>query len=66
MKLEVDEEDLCTLKINCKGERTVGKANEGINVETIIIGLKILKKKRERKERKKKKGKTPQNCKSPM
>ena len=40
MKLEVDEEDLCTLKINCKGERTVGKANEGINVETIIIGLK--------------------------
>ena len=33
----------------------------GINVEKIIIGLKIKFKKRE----KKKKGKTPQNCKSP-
>ena len=31
--IEVDEEDLYTLKINCKGERTVGKANKGINVE---------------------------------
>ena len=29
--MEVDE-DLYTLKINCKGERTVGKANRGINV----------------------------------
>ena len=28
------------LKINCKGERTVGKENKGINVEKIIIGLK--------------------------
>ena len=27
------EEDLYTLKINCKGKRTVGKANKGINVE---------------------------------
>ena len=27
------------LKINCKGKRTVGKANKGINVEKIIIGL---------------------------
>ena len=26
--IEVDEEDLYTLKINCKGERTVGKAKE--------------------------------------
>ena len=25
---EVDKEDLYTLKINCKGERTVGKAKE--------------------------------------
>ena len=33
VKLEVDEEHLCTLKINCKGERTVGKANKRINVE---------------------------------
>ena len=30
--MEVDE-DLYTLKINCKGERTVGKANRGINVK---------------------------------
>ena len=29
---EVDEEDLYTLKINCKGKRAVGKANKGINV----------------------------------
>jgi len=28
------------LKINSKGERTVGKANKGINIEKIIIGLK--------------------------
>ena len=40
-KIEVDKEDLYTLKINCKGKRTVGKANKGINVEKIIIGLKI-------------------------
>ena len=32
-QIEVDKEDLYTLKINCKGERTVGKANEGINEE---------------------------------
>ena len=38
--IEVDKEDLYTLKINCKGERTVGKASKGINVEIIIIGLK--------------------------
>ena len=36
----IDEEDLYTLKINCKGKRTVGKPNKGINVETIIIDLK--------------------------
>ena len=29
----IDEEDLYTLKINCKGKRTVGKANKEINVE---------------------------------
>ena len=28
------------LKINCKEKRAVGKANKGINVEKIIIGLK--------------------------
>ena len=42
--MEVDE-DLYTLKINRKGKRTIGKANKGINVEKIIIGLKIKKKK---------------------
>ena len=30
---EVDKEELHTLKMNCKGKRTVGKANKGINVE---------------------------------
>ena len=29
------------LKVICKGERTIGKANRGINVER-IIGLKHL------------------------
>ena len=37
------------LKINCKGKRAVGKANKGINVEKIIIGLKIKVKKIEKK-----------------
>ena len=31
-EIEVDEEDLYTLKINCKGKRKVGIANKGINV----------------------------------
>jgi len=31
--LEIDEEDLYILNISCKGKRTVGKANKGINVE---------------------------------
>ena len=45
---EVDK-DLYTLKSNFKGEGTVGKANKGINVEIIIIGLKIkIKKKNKR------------------
>ena len=30
--IEVDKEYLYTLKINCKGKRTAGKANKGINV----------------------------------
>ena len=34
-KTEVDEEGLYTLKINCKGERTVRKANKGVIVEKI-------------------------------
>ena len=32
-QIELDEEDLYTLKINCKEKRTVGKANKGIKVE---------------------------------
>jgi len=38
--MEVDKEDLYMFKINCKGKRTVGKANKGINVHKVIIGLK--------------------------
>ena len=30
--MEVDEEDFHILKINCKGKRTVEKANKRINV----------------------------------
>ena len=48
--MEVDKEDLYTLKINYKGIRTVGKTNKGINVEKKIIGLNIFKKEREKKE----------------
>ena len=33
--IEVDEEDLYTSKIKCKGQRTVGKGNEGINVDKV-------------------------------
>ena len=53
-KREVDEDGLYTLKINCKGKRTVGKANKEINVEKITIGLKMknlnLKKREKKKE----------------
>ena len=31
--IKIDEEDLYTLNINCKGNRTVRKANKGIDVE---------------------------------
>ena len=31
--MEVDGEYLSTSKINCKGKRTVGKVNKGVNVE---------------------------------
>ena len=54
------------LKINCKGKRTVGIANKGINVEKIIIGFKNQELKLEKEKRKKNKRKTPHNCKSPM
>ena len=54
------------MKISCKGKRTVGKANKGINVEK-IIGIKIRAKKRKKwkKENRRRKRKTSQNCKSP-
>ena len=35
-KIEVDE-DFYTLKINCKGKRTEGKADKGINTDKIVI-----------------------------
>ena len=31
--IEIAKKDLYTLKINCKGKRTVGKTSKGINVE---------------------------------
>ena len=34
-EIEVNEEDLYILKINCRGKRAVGKANKEINVEKI-------------------------------
>ena len=34
-QIEIDEEDLYTLKINCKGKRAVGKAHKGISIEII-------------------------------
>ena len=37
------------MKIKCKGKRTVGKENKGINVEKTIINLKIKVKKIEKK-----------------
>ena len=48
---QVDKEDLYILRINCKGkEQQETVANKGINVEKIIIGLKIkIKKKRKEK-----------------
>ena len=58
------------IKINCKGKRTVGQANKGINVEKIqyVKKIKIIRKRKNRREKKAKKfkkRKTPQNCKSP-
>ena len=49
------------MNINCKGNRTVGKANKGINIEKKIIGLQKLKGKIIKKS-KEKKGKKKENC----
>ena len=38
--IEASKEDLYTLKINCKGKRSVRKANKWINAEKIKLGLK--------------------------
>ena len=69
-QIEVDEEDLYTLKITCKGKEQQGRQrNKG---RKNIIGLKNQKYKKEKgntrgkKRKKKEKRKTPQNCKSPM
>ena len=66
-QIQVDKDDLHTLKINCKGKRTAGKGTKGINVEKNNNRLKKLKIKKDkgRLKKKKKKRKTPQNCKSP-
>ena len=45
------DEDL-SLKFNCKGKKTVGKANKGINVEK-YNKFKILNYKKEKRKRKK-------------
>ena len=55
MQIELDEEDLYMLKINCKAKRTVGKANEGINVYKIKQVKKLKLQKREKKQKKKEK-----------
>ena len=39
--IEVDEEDLYTLKINFKGNRIVGKSMKGIHIENICGFKKI-------------------------
>ena len=62
----MDKEDLYTLKINCKGKRTVRRANKGINVEKNNNRCKKLKFKiikREKKRKKEKKGKLPRTSK---
>ena len=48
----VDEEDLYTLKVNCKGQRTVGKAGKAINVEKNNNRFKKLKFTKERTKKK--------------
>ena len=57
--VEVDEEDLYTLKINCKEKRTVEKANKGISIEKYNRSkkIKIIKKeKRVKTEEERKRG----------
>ena len=55
-QIEVDKEDLYK-KINCKGKKMVGKANNWINGEKIIVGLNNSKLKLKKVKKKRKKGK---------
>ena len=60
--LNRDKEDLCTLKINCKGKRTVRESKQRNKCRKNIIGfknlkIKIIKKKRKKKGIRKKKAK---------
>ena len=55
--IEVDEQDLHTLKINCKEESILGKANKGINVEKNRLKKlepKIMEKRKEKINKQKK------------
>ena len=45
-----------TLKINCKGKRTVGKTNKGINVKKQVHDIKIIRNRKEKNGRRKEKG----------
>jgi len=59
---------LYALKINCKGKRSVRKANKGINIEKYnsfkTLKIKIIRKRKEEKWKKKEKREIPQNCKA--
>jgi len=65
--MKVAEEDLHTLKTKCKGKRTVGKVNKGINVKKYswFKKIKIIKKRKGKKWKKKeKKGKLHRSAKA--
>ena len=59
----VEKEGICTLKINCRGKRTAGKAKKGINVEKYnrFKQIKIIEKRKRKMEEEKQKGKTKDN-----
>ena len=65
-QIQVDKDDLHTLKINCKGKRTAGKGTKGINVEKNNNRLKKLKIKKDkgRLKKKKRKGKPHRTAKA--
>ena len=49
-KIEVDKEDLYTLKISCRQEIKAGKAKRGIKVEKIITDFKKTRREKQRKK----------------